>query len=315
MSATEAAPAATTPHAHDHVGLYPRLLKVCAAIGHVPQNGWNAAQSYNYVREGDLIDAVRGALLHEGLLLMPSLESVETRETTRVDRASGQVTPGQAITRVIVVWTFIDVATGTTHSVRAVGDGADSGDKGVYKALTGALKYTLRQAFLIATGDDAEDDGGSPRSGGAAPTGAQSATPRQAPPAGRPPVPAPQRQGGGGRLATDGQRRMLFARARASGLSDQERDHYIQAVAQVPNLDAVPMDAVDALLTAFDNHARQAPPPGSASSSALTQGDVPQSDFPYDPPPLPAAGDDEDIPFLCDGFPSYEARRVHASRW
>ena len=38
------------------------------------------------------------------------------------------------------------------------GEGADPGDKAPYKALTGALKYALLQSFLLATGDDPEDE-------------------------------------------------------------------------------------------------------------------------------------------------------------
>jgi hypothetical protein len=39
-----------------------------------------------------------------------------------------------------------------------VGEGQDAGDKAVYKAMTGALKYCLLKTFLIPTGDDPERD-------------------------------------------------------------------------------------------------------------------------------------------------------------
>jgi hypothetical protein len=38
------------------------------------------------------------------------------------------------------------------------GQGLDVGDKAPYKAMTGALKYALLQSFLLATGDDPEDE-------------------------------------------------------------------------------------------------------------------------------------------------------------
>ena len=38
------------------------------------------------------------------------------------------------------------------------GQGLDSGDKAPYKAMTGALKYALLQSFLLATGDDPEEE-------------------------------------------------------------------------------------------------------------------------------------------------------------
>jgi len=37
-----------------------------------------------------------------------------------------------------------------------VGQGADKGDKGVYKAITGAKKYFIANLFLIPTDDDPE---------------------------------------------------------------------------------------------------------------------------------------------------------------
>src|SRR6202045_3796544 len=67
-----------------------------------------------------------------------------------------------------MAYTFIDVDTGEEITAKVAGQGLDSGDKAPYKAMTGALKYALLQSFLIATGDDPEDeraDGGQ-RAGG-----------------------------------------------------------------------------------------------------------------------------------------------------
>jgi hypothetical protein len=56
------------------------------------------------------------------------------------------------------------------HKVRAIGTGNDKnkngvGDKGTYKALTGANKYLLFKLFQIETGDDPEKDGDEEREG------------------------------------------------------------------------------------------------------------------------------------------------------
>jgi hypothetical protein len=53
---------------------------------------------------------------------------------------------------------FVDARSGEELTVRVPGEGADSGDKAPYKAMTGALKYALLQSFLLATGDDPEDE-------------------------------------------------------------------------------------------------------------------------------------------------------------
>ena len=63
------------------------------------------------------------------------------------------------ITTVTVDGTFIDGDTGEVMPIATfVGTGADTGDKGVFKAMTGAEKYLLLKAFLISTGDDPEGD-------------------------------------------------------------------------------------------------------------------------------------------------------------
>jgi hypothetical protein len=177
--------------------LLPKLAKIMEAVGEVPKLGYNKAQDYWYVREEDLVKEVRKAFIAEKVLVIPHRESVEVRETQRVDKATGQVTPGQPITTVLVTYQFIDSETGDQLDVPMVGQGADSGDKGSSKALTGALKYVLRQSFLIPTGDDPEKDDGASEGGQAGHSQSN----------GHPRLDAP----GGPPFATEGQQRMLYA--------------------------------------------------------------------------------------------------------
>lgn len=51
---------------------------------------------------------------------------------------------------------IIDIETGESRLYRGVGDGADNGDKGVYKAQTGALKYFIANNFMVKEGGDPE---------------------------------------------------------------------------------------------------------------------------------------------------------------
>lgn len=62
--------------------------------------------------------------------------------------------------KVMVAYTIYDVETGfALDPCVVVGEGADKGDKGIYKAMTGAFKYWIANTFAIATGDDAENEG------------------------------------------------------------------------------------------------------------------------------------------------------------
>ena len=53
---------------------------------------------------------------------------------------------------------LIDIETGFYETSAITGDGVDKGDKGTYKAYTGALKYFLATKFMVATGDDPEKE-------------------------------------------------------------------------------------------------------------------------------------------------------------
>ncbi len=60
------------------------------------------------------------------------------------------------IRTLVLSYRFYDIATGEYIEGSMEGDGADSGDKGVYKAITGAIKYIMTSTFLIPTNDDPE---------------------------------------------------------------------------------------------------------------------------------------------------------------
>ena len=55
---------------------------------------------------------------------------------------------------------FIDGETGEEITFKMSGSGQDAGDKGIFKAISGAQKYALMKAFMIPTGDDPEQDAG-----------------------------------------------------------------------------------------------------------------------------------------------------------
>src|SRR4029077_15026588 len=75
----------------------------------------------------------------------------------------------ERVARVIMSYSFEDGQTAEAITVKVAGEGLDSGDKAPYKAMTGALKYALLQSFLLATGDDPEEERVSPNNH-AAPT-------------------------------------------------------------------------------------------------------------------------------------------------
>lgn len=123
--------------------LYRKLAEISKEIGRVDKKGYNSFHKYHYVTESDLTDAIRDKLSSRGVLIIPSLESVQHDDT---------------LTTASMVFTFVDSETGEKHEAKWAGTGDDKGDKGLYKAYTGSLKYFLMKMFLISQGDDPEGD-------------------------------------------------------------------------------------------------------------------------------------------------------------
>lgn len=130
--------------------LFQKLAKITGEISRVPKRGRNEFHKYDYVTEADLLDAVRAKLADNNVAYFFSVDSVTTRPTDNAKNGP--------ITEVSVVVTFADGDTGEVFAVKGAGAGQDASDKGVYKAITGAQKYTLMKTFLIPTGDDPELD-------------------------------------------------------------------------------------------------------------------------------------------------------------
>lgn len=131
--------------------------KLCAAIvaarkdmGAVPKSGYNKFQGYRYSNMNDFDDATQPMHKH-GLTLAASVLMCESlgERTTR----KGHVEYAYEVT----IRTTVIHESGQHVSFDSIGHGQDSGDKGVYKAITGARKYAIASIFGLATTDDPEE--------------------------------------------------------------------------------------------------------------------------------------------------------------
>ena len=133
------------------------LLKKILAIRtkqlNVEKNGKNDKQDYSYAEIKDIKNAINPELVNQKLVYTGNTVSTENLAVKSIHDGKEKSTP---FIRVIVDFTLSDVDSGMSSVHRYVGDGMDFGDKGVYKAYTGAEKYFLTQTFGIATGDDPE---------------------------------------------------------------------------------------------------------------------------------------------------------------
>lgn len=121
--------------------------------GYVQKTGKmdNFGGRYTYAKETDFIAAIRPLMELHGVTIRPIRMDVVTNET--FTRAKG----GTAY-RVVIQATYELMHTsGDRAEVQAFGEGQDGGDKAFNKAMTAAMKYALRQAFCVETGDDPDD--------------------------------------------------------------------------------------------------------------------------------------------------------------
>jgi hypothetical protein len=139
-----------------------KLAAIMKEIGKVPKTGHNSFFNYDYVTENDLVYAVRQKLADSGIFIFSSVESQTA--TIIKDEGTGKQS---LLTTVCTLHTFVDGESGQSFSVKSQGQGSDIGDKGGYKAITGAMKYFLYKCFMIPTGDDPESDENTDRRGSA----------------------------------------------------------------------------------------------------------------------------------------------------
>ncbi len=134
------------------LNLRQKLAEVRRRIGYIQKRGFNERNNYSYVTAADLAGAVGDLLAELGVVIVPQLESI-TYEPNQPGR-----TEVARAAQVVMAYTFTDVDGGEEITTKVAGQGLDAGDKAPYKAMTRALKYALLQSFLLASGDDPEEE-------------------------------------------------------------------------------------------------------------------------------------------------------------
>lgn len=120
------------------------MLNVQRRIREIPKTGQNRAQGYAFRTIDDVLTAVRTVATEEGIIIRPERQEVKQWKA----EAEGGKTKVRCL--IEVTYTFMSTEDGSLVYVQAIGEGVDfGGDKASYKAMTGAQKYALTQAFSI----------------------------------------------------------------------------------------------------------------------------------------------------------------------
>lgn len=131
------------------MNVFQKIHAVQSRITTIAKKGKNSFQNYEYATEADFVLAIKPLLNDVGLVIIPNLGG----QISTHPQGKGILTSVAMIYKIVNI---DDPADYTQVSVPA--QGADNGDKGAYKAITGAKKYMLANTFMIATGDDPEKD-------------------------------------------------------------------------------------------------------------------------------------------------------------
>ena len=125
------------------------LRKQLKEMGVLPKDKENAFDRYKYFSEAGYKKLFTELFSDNGLELTPTTKNVDTY-TVEGKQPNGRL--------VRMSFRLSDIETGFYEEIEIVGEGIDKGDKAIYKAYTGALKYFLADTFMVATGDDPEEE-------------------------------------------------------------------------------------------------------------------------------------------------------------
>lgn len=190
-----------------------KLAKVLGEIERIPKNGYNDYHKYSYATESDVADHIRKMVSDVGIFIY-----ADTYKAEDVDASRG-------ILRVYTRFTFSDSESGESWTVGSIGDAQDigskgRGDKGIYKAITGAAKYFQMKNFMIPTGDDPEKE---------PPQKKPSAKEEQAAPAAKKPG-----------VISEAQRKRLFAISKKANWSNDEVKGFIKLKCDATSTNDIP---------------------------------------------------------------------------
>jgi len=137
--------------------LYKAIRAVMGDVGYVQKVGKitdnRGKEMYRFAGEAAMLRALRPTMLEHGLCMFPV--GCELHETHEI--LEGKYGPKASRTVRVVSTYRLAHESGEHVDIQVAGEGTDSGDKATAKAMTIALKYAIRQTFLIETGDDPDE--------------------------------------------------------------------------------------------------------------------------------------------------------------
>jgi hypothetical protein len=127
-----------------------RILIAMRSITHVEKAGTSYDRKYSYQKWEDVVLVVRSACLEAGIIILPSISSVENFESN-----------GKTFWR---VYADIAITDGKeTFRITGAGESNNGTDKAIQAAYSLAVKYALLKVFMIPVANDETDGDAHPQ--------------------------------------------------------------------------------------------------------------------------------------------------------
>lgn len=145
------------------MNIYEKMLAITSEMKSVAKNlevGYGK-NSYKAVGEADVLYAVKQLEEKYKVYSYPySRQVIESDVLVTEKEYNGTVTKGnQIFLRIETVYRFVNIENPDEYiDITTYGDGIDTQDKAVGKAMTYADKYALMKAYKIITGDDPDQE-------------------------------------------------------------------------------------------------------------------------------------------------------------
>jgi hypothetical protein len=126
--------------------IMPLLIK---EIGHISKDNKNSFQGYMFRGIDQVLSSLSPLLVRHKVVLIPRYGGIESEPLSKGFR-----------TKAVLALTWVASEDGSSMTTVVPGEGVDSGDKAVYKAMAGAFKYSVLQTLCVPTEEpkDAEND-------------------------------------------------------------------------------------------------------------------------------------------------------------
>lgn len=148
----------------DTPAIYGAIAAIMADTKAITKERKNTSQNFMFRGIDDVMNELHGLFARHGVFILPEVVDYDVSEkvSEKIDNYSKQVRKSILYyTRAKIRYHFT-AADGSEVTTTNVGEAMDSGDKGMNKAMSIALKYALMQMLLIPTEEDKDPDATTP---------------------------------------------------------------------------------------------------------------------------------------------------------